>query len=253
MAVAPNDGLELDMRLAQSFTPHAPVRSADLFAGRTEQFRAVTDTLKTVGLHAIIYGDRGVGKTSLAFVIADTLKSELGVARVTCGQSDTFGSVARRAFDALPIVIDRPGVGFAARPSRFMAPAGRVLPSGDLTPGAVADSLVALPPDCLLIVDEFDRLARAETASFADLIKTLSDLAAPVTVLLVGAARSVDRLLENHGSVARCLRQIRLPRMSNDELSQIIQKGYAAAGFELDSNAPQDAILSISQGFPHYT
>jgi hypothetical protein len=253
MAVDSFSPLEYDIRLAQVFTPHAPLRTADLFAGRTDQFRAATDTVKTVGLHAIIFGDRGVGKTSLSFVIADAVKAEVGIARVSCSQSDTFESVVRRALDALAITGDRQLLGFGSRTGRFVTQAGQGLPPGNLTPGAVAQALVSLPPDFLLIVDDLDRLPRIETAGFADLIKTLSDVAAPVTLLLVGVARSVDSLLDNHGSVARCLRQIRLPRMSDEELAQIVDKGYGAAGFELESAAPRDAIVSISQGFPHFT
>ncbi len=245
--------VEIEKALAQAFTPHAPVQTVDLFAGRKDQFRACADVLQTVGLHALVFGDRGLGKTSLANVIGESFGTSIPVGRVSCAQSDTFSTSIRRGLDALAVVTDRPVSGFGARRERFVVPAGEMLAPGDLTPGGVADLLASLPSGCLLIVDEFDRLPMRQTGAYADLLKALSDMASTVTVLLVGKAESVDRLLENHASVARCLRQIRLPRMTPVELDDIVRRGCEAAGFELESDEPVRRIVAISQGFPHYT
>ena len=49
-----------------AFTPGAPIDSRDLFAGRTRQIDKAINTIFQRGQHAIIFGERGVGKTSLA-------------------------------------------------------------------------------------------------------------------------------------------------------------------------------------------
>jgi DNA-binding NtrC family response regulator len=45
------------------FTPSAPINDKALFAGRIDQVRQVMDAVSQRGRHAVIYGERGVGKT----------------------------------------------------------------------------------------------------------------------------------------------------------------------------------------------
>ena len=53
-------------RVAEVFTPGAPIDSLDLFAGRIEQIKDVLTAVVQRGQHLVLYGERGVGKTSLA-------------------------------------------------------------------------------------------------------------------------------------------------------------------------------------------
>lgn len=50
------------------FTPGAPIDEVALFAGRQNQIEKVRDTVLSKGRHALIFGERGVGKTSLASI-----------------------------------------------------------------------------------------------------------------------------------------------------------------------------------------
>src|SRR4051812_9410906 len=61
--------LEIQSKLAATFTPAAPVSDYDVFAGRIMQITEVLSAIYQKGQHAIIYGERGVGKTSLANVL----------------------------------------------------------------------------------------------------------------------------------------------------------------------------------------
>lgn len=53
----------------QLFTPSTPISVADLFAGRSSQIYRIIDAIGERGRHVILYGERGVGKTSLAQII----------------------------------------------------------------------------------------------------------------------------------------------------------------------------------------
>ncbi|HXF51326.1 MAG TPA: ATP-binding protein [Dehalococcoidia bacterium] len=247
---------EYERAINTAFSPHSPINEARFFAGRTEQVRAVVDTIQTPGLHAAIYGERGVGKTSLANIIKDYLGGQIvGVSRVNCSQQDTFESVIRRSLSAFQLSMSHPLIGFGQREESTVREVLELLPQDGttLSPDAVAALLAQLPPHFVLVIDEFDRLPREETAAFADFIKSLSDRGASSTVVLVGVAEDIDALILSHASVERCLRQIPLQRMSEDELSEIIDRGLEATGFALASDAPRKRILSVSQGFPHYT
>ena len=106
---------------------------------------------------------------------------------------------------------------------------------------------------CVLIFDEFDRLKKDKSTSlFADTIKELSDIAAPATVIIVGVASSIDGLIKEHRSVERALCQVLMPRMTNDELGEVVQKALGQLEMTIDSEA-QDLIVALSQGLPHYT
>lgn len=60
-----------------------PIRTRELFAGRLEQLAKVADAVFQKGLHVVLYGERGVGKTSLANMIPGVLES-VGVG---CGKA----------------------------------------------------------------------------------------------------------------------------------------------------------------------
>ncbi|MEU6893953.1 hypothetical protein ABZ934_19535 [Streptomyces sp. NPDC046557] len=52
--------------LLNAFTPSHEITDPKLFAGRHKQVRELTDALQTAASIPLIYGDRGLGKTSLA-------------------------------------------------------------------------------------------------------------------------------------------------------------------------------------------
>ena len=57
------------MAASQVFTPTAPIDDGTLFAGRQEQVQKVFKAMAQKGQHAVLFGERGVGKTSLAKTI----------------------------------------------------------------------------------------------------------------------------------------------------------------------------------------
>ncbi len=68
-----HDGANIDQttaevisgRAGRVFQPRIPINRPDFFAGRWDQLTTIVDAVSQAGLHAVIYGERGVGKTSL--------------------------------------------------------------------------------------------------------------------------------------------------------------------------------------------
>lgn len=87
---------------------------------------------------------------------------------------------------------------------------------------------------------------------FADTIKDLSDNSTNATLLLVGVARDVTDLIAEHQSIDRCLTQIMMPPMAKRELHDIIDKALQKLGMTI-ADAAAELIVSLSQGYPHYT
>lgn len=65
-------------------------------------------------------------------------------------------------------------------------------------------------------------------------------------------ADSVDEIIAGHRSVERCLVQVHMPRMSKEELFEILNKAYIVLDMKIEPVA-QHMIAGLSQGLPHYT
>lgn len=247
------DWKALALHAGTIFTPTSPINVQDLFAGREDQIRQIVDVINQDGQHAILYGERGVGKTSLANVVVGFLGAQKVISpRVNCDAADTFDSVWRKAIEQAGLTQLRQSIGFNSQPTAAVMDSNQLL--GDkATPDTVRRCLTTLSQHFIpvFVIDEFDRLSAEARRTFADCIKSLSDYNVQATVLLVGVADSVDQLISEHQSVQRALAQVRMPRMSSTELDSLLVKGVAKLGMSIQSAAKR-RIVKLSQGLPHY-
>lgn len=243
-------------RVAQVFSPSAPIDEARLFAGRIEAVREVINSVAQRGQHAIIYGERGVGKTSLANVLSDFLP-DMGVGSLrpviaNCDGTTDFSSLWRQIAREVNIVRQMTQIGFESKPADQKLSLDSMLPS-DVTPDDVRYLFQRIQMPTIIIIDEMDRITDTSTTTLlADTVKTLSDHSIDITLILVGVADSVDELLAEHSSIERALVQIRMPRMSNEELTEIIDKGLSEVEMNIEESA-KEQIIKLSQGLPHFT
>jgi energy-coupling factor transporter ATP-binding protein EcfA2 len=241
--------------VGEAFRPAAPIDRRSLFSGRSEQISELFSIAAQPGQHAVIFGERGVGKTSLAAVTAEMFKSaNILVARATCDVSDDFGSVWRKAFDELRLHTTIQKVGFTGGTEETSSSLARLL-GDDVTPHVVRNALeqVSSQREIVVFIDEFDRFQDvAGRVLFADTIKTLSDRVVRATIALIGVADSVSELVREHRSVERALAQIHMPRMTRQELAEIATRGIEAAKMAIRPDAVR-RIATLSQGLPHYT
>lgn len=224
------------------FSPGAPIDENELFAGRTDQINQLIEAVLQRGQHAIVYGERGVGKTSLARTFSVKLirpTKSLSSVVVNCDPSDTFTTLWKKVFLDLSHEGKSIGDGLAAN----IGPddVRRVLSGFDLT---------TIP---VIVLDEFDKLEDAQAKGLvANTIKSLSDYSVPATLILVGVANSVSDLISEHQSIARALVQVRMPRMKPSELQEIVDKRLSKVDMKI-SKAAIAQIVALSRGLPHYT
>jgi uncharacterized protein YejL (UPF0352 family) len=122
-----------------------------------------------------------------------------------------------------------------------------------VTPDDVRRALSTLPSKAIIVFDEFDRIQDKQTKTLmADTIKNLSDHTTDTTLLLVGVAQSVVDLIAEHKSIERALVEVPMPRMSKEELGQIVDKGMENIEIPMDRSV-RDKIVRLSHGLPHYT
>jgi len=245
---------DLLFRCGKVFSPATPINTRDLFAGRTEQIRQAGQAVHTRGQHAVIFGERGVGKTSLANILKVLLAAENTlVVKINCHQEDAFHKIWHNALSEIQIIEEmRPGL-HPVPTTRASSPAESVGPESG--PDDVRRILQRLgrAGDTVIIFDEFDRLQGGKAQRlFADTIKNLSDNAVNTTFVIVGVANDVSGLIAEHASIDRSLVQIQMPRMRPGELKEIINKAMHELGMTIRDDA-LELIVLLSQGLPHYT
>ncbi len=242
--------------LRSAFRPGAPIEKYSLFAGRSEQTDLVLGAVLQPGQHAILYGEPGVGKTSLAKVLAEIVsRAGLKIVNsdtVNCDSSDDFSSLWHKAFKELTFKMKTTSRGFSTHESETESNLDRLVPKS-VTPDDVRRALSTLNTQSVIVFDEFNRLQDSQCKTLmADTIKNLSDHNINTTLLLVGVAQSVSELISWHQSIERALVQVQMPRMTNIELTQIINKGLDEAEMIIEESV-KDKIVKLSHGLPHYT
>lgn len=242
--------------LGNVFRPSAPVDTQDLFSGRNHQVASVAEAATSAGQHAVIYGERGVGKTSLAAVSAEIQKVRGAIAvRVNCDSADDFFKLWEKVLEELFVVLADPTMegtlpeGFGAGVEK----AAEIL-SGDVGPSQVRIALRQITPfaQVLIFFDEFDQVADDEAlVLFSNTVKTLSDQIEPVTLVAVGVAESVETLIRGHRSIGRALVQVKMPRMTRDEIRTVVTTGLG----QLEMTIQDDALAfteAVPKGMPQY-
>ena len=242
------------VQLGEVFTPATPIQDADLFSGRSELLLRIADAVSQRGMHCILFGERGVGKTSLANTLPAFIKAtgtELVTASINCDTTDDYASLIRKLMQEIIIAQRIQSIGFSNESTWEESPLSQGLPDTP-RPNDIRLLLQSINANPLLILDEFDRVTDQDAVRLmSDTIKTLSDRAVPATIVLVGVADNVDGLLREHRSIERCLSQVRMPRMTAEELTEIIDNGLQRVGMAVDESV-RWYIPAVSQGYPHY-
>jgi len=191
-------------------------------------------------------------------VLADFLQGagqQIVAPRVVCDTSDSYSTLWRRIFAQIRITSSKTlSIGLKPEEKQEAVSLADQLPE-EISPDVVRTAVADIAHNCLLImiIDEFDRFADShQTRLFADTVEILSDYAIGATIVMVGVADAVDQLIEGHESVLRNLVQIPLPRMSLDELQEIVTGRLPQIGLGITDGALEKICL-LSRGLPHYT
>jgi uncharacterized protein len=191
MTIAGFDDDAIKTVLSQNLTPSDFIRTPERLFGRGKHLLAIERALSSAGRQIFIYGDRGVGKTSLALTAAYIhTDSALRPIHVNCGKSAGFFSIVQAIGNAvLPpqAKFEHPG----SRPSVGGMFAGF---GANFSPGGEVVTVIAEPTNLnealevikyvehrvsgkplVVVVDEMERIGGAdEKDKFAEFIKNLS-------------------------------------------------------------------------------
>lgn len=257
--------LDYHARCQQAFTPFTPIQLPDFFAGRLDVVRRVHDELEAPGRQVAIFGERGVGKTSLSALLSFFTGFQPEKTHVVrCGQDDTFDSIFFDFLDwsgsslSLEAVDTEGGGGAQVSLGPLQAGGDRrkrrsyraAAQSREISKARLLKTFA--DEEALLIIDEYDRIRDGSTHTrTAELIKAFSDSRSTSKIVIVGVADSLRELIGEHTSLSRSLAQVKLDRMSRDELTEILRRGEERTQIAFDP-AVVRRIVSLADGFPHY-
>lgn len=253
------------------FTPHSPINQADHFFGRESEAERFVSVVNTPGLHVLVYGDRGVGKTSLAITTCKVLLHKIlnGGAYIEkrCASQDGFETIVKKAFDSLNIDYS---VKEYSSSNNSGGRAGLKIPFAEAgiesknekksthisnfqlnSPSWVCDKIKDKAG--IFLIDEVDALLNGDDRKkIAELVKLLSDVKSNFKIVIVGIASTGSELIDGHPSVQRCLKEVQLKRMSDEDIRKIIVNGFNKAKM-IPTDFVVDQIVDISAGLPYFT
>lgn len=243
-----DDWFQLSFDIQQLFDG-APIDEEDLFAGRAHEVRRIIESVLTRSKHVVLFGEKGVGKTSLTNVFwkryNQTLRSFI-VARVQAGPTDDFGSLWGRALEELH------AAGHATGKAEYVP---FDIQQEVWTPSIIRRELQKCKPNALpiIIIDEYNEVTDEDAKKLtANLIKEFYDFSVTTTVILVGVAENISELIEDHASIDRALIEVPLNRMSYGELKEIIDKRVSRTVMSFSGDATW-TIIALSRGLPYFT
>ncbi len=265
MAIAGLDEDRFKEILRKNLTPARAISSPEHLKGRARALTQIDRAFNSPGKHIFIFGDRGVGKTSLAQTAAFIHQSSSAEPiLMACGGAPFLSTVrdaVKRALPAGDAVFQkriehklRAGVG------GFGYDMERSLTSGIVPPiESVNDAVHFLrfvgefhSTEPIIIFDEFDQLADDDQRKVcAEIIKQVSDQGLKVRFILCGIGASMEDLIGVHLSTGRYLSPVHLERLPHDARWEIIESAAEAMHVTV-GHGHLVRIGQISDGFPSY-
>lgn len=249
-ALTPEDVAALRFEANQLFTPSTPIAVAEYFAERLSQAAKIVDAIGERGRHIILYGERGVGKSSLAQIIPALIPRgprKIEHIRVQALAGESFSTVARKIFRKMHFEADLGEGNKGYTVSQFHQ--DRDITADDFLQEMENFTEATIP---VIVIDEFNEIDDPSTTSIiSNIIKSLSDSGSHVTLVIVGVADNVTDLIEKHESIQRCTEQILMPRMLIGERKEVLDRRLSKLGMTISGDGKWK-ILNLSKGLPAY-
>lgn len=244
--------------LRRHLTPSAHVTSPERLFGRERKLVQIERAFNSHGRHVFIFGDRGVGKTSLAMTAAFLHQhTNDEPVYVLCGESSTFADIIFAVGNnALPLKermeagasrgtlgLNVPGFGASYKPgdrsaANFSAPA-------DINEASNIIRYIneRRPNGTVVVIDELERLKSEEDKTrLAEFVNSISSVQTETKFILSGIGHTVEDLLGAHRSATRKLETIELERISHDELWKIVSTVAEELGFMLTKTSSFERV-----------
>ena len=266
MAIKNYDKQEFVKKLNTIVFPSQPIISIEHLHGRQNELGRIEKALSLTGRHAFIFGDRGVGKSSLAASAANQIQStDSDYIDISCSPNSTLSSiVANISYQSLKNrhIKEQTHKKKSSLDFKFL----KIEQEDSFSLSSLTDKVNCLidaveilkevshihSNNSVVVMDEFDRISSAEERNaFADLLKHLGDKRVNIKFIITGIATSLDELLGAHQSAYRQFETIELPRLGWEARWDIALTACNEFNIEVDRNI-YIRIAAVSDGYPYY-
>lgn len=251
-------------QLNEYLSASGPVRSVEHLCGREKEMALIEEALCAEGRHVFIYGDRGVGKTSLAAAAAAQYQSSDNThIQIGCGPDTEFYKTIEDLADR--VIKKASGKrNFAVTHSinvKFynvkwnQQEVEVAIPNVDSMYTAVEaiEEVAKFHSETpVIVIDEFDQIdSEKERRLFANYLKDLGDRGVNIKLIFTGVAQSLTKLLGEHESSFRQLHTIGLERLYWSAREKIVTDAIGSYRLNIDPEVAH-TIAKISNGFPYF-
>lgn len=268
--IDPKNDYEFSKILNKFVTPSEPITTPERLFGREDELKRASRALLDPGKQIFIIGERGVGKTSLANIVASFHQSsDAEPLKTSCAEDTTFKTLIsdivikalnRSKFKevstkqtkgiSLPLLSK-----ISANLSKEISVKEKVILDQIDT---VSDALTILQEiselhseNPVIVVDELDRMNKDNIRPLSDIIKGISDQRINIKFIFTAVAQTYELIFGSHESTRRQLEIIELPVLSWDSRMELIEKTLNNFDINIDRTTTI-RISAISDGFPHY-
>ena len=231
-------------QIFQAFDASMPVENRHGLTGRAKELDRLVDGVIHECKHAMIFGARGSGKTSLVRVFGDIADEQrFTVVYNSCGGDLPFHNLFSPYVEEL--VALSPVIGASAAHRRLMQSS---FDAREL--GIFLTETVDRPT--IFMIDEFDRITDEHTKQeIADFMKMLSDTRSNIRVVIVGIAANLEDLLQGHPSLRRHMVSLPIGAISTADQQGLLSFCCSRAGVEIDPTAAE-MIVRSAMGSPFH-
>ena len=245
-------GRQARLALADSLSASQPVTHRERFAGRNDTLTSLIAAIEQQRAHVVLYGERGIGKTSLIHVFAETAReAQYLVLYGSCGVEARFDDMFRSYAAQIPLLYHN-SISPTADEDEHRRTFADLLGSQPVDPRELAEVFAQIVGTRVVIVlDEYDRVADpAFRRNIAELIKNLSDRAARLQLILTGVASNLDELIGFTPSIRRNIVGLAVGPMADADMRDILARAEAATGLKFAPEATA-LITRMAGGSPY--
>ncbi len=205
------------------FFPAKAISDVHKLRGRQRELESVEKALESPGRQCFIFGERGVGKTSLAkTAYKQNFPEVVEPLIVGCEETSSFSSILRAVVEkGLQSSPTRTGSGWKGKVGMKVGPLNAEIEK-QVSEGRVPEIVDVNQAIYVLkyirktrvfargvIIDEFDRITSIEQKTrFADFLKQVSDQDLDIKFIFCGVSQDIESLIGSHlGVYPPCIRR----------------------------------------------
>jgi Cdc6-like AAA superfamily ATPase len=244
--------VSIRLKLREAYRPGQPVTEPRMLAGRTDLLTTLIRAIEDRHFHTIVFGERGIGKTSLLHVLSQLAReARYHVAYISCGASASFDETFRAVAAKIPLLFHE-DFGPTSPEAERGDTIADLLPNAEVTPRLASDLCTKIIGTRVLVVlDEFERARSTEfRRSVGEFLKNLSDRSIRCHLVIAGVASDLEDLLEPGALVPRNVVSIEVPKMSADEIEELVHNGERVSSLTFEREVI-DAVTLSANGLPY--